>query len=253
MKRSTVDLAGAQRPSTSSGRASLASTPLRTSRTNAVPPQIPRPRPRCQCARVTGLPAGRVGRFDRQRLLDAKFEQGFTGHPHLLAMSEDLDSRACTRANARADRSALAATGNRADDGTKGRAAAHLLGSVSAARLPGHIIITGDNRMQFLVDEDIGQFELQLRFPRDMAGPLSLCQAAVDVGALRRDDGISYREVLFQTGAEFVSDPVLLRVHAINHAHEYPRPRRDCDALRVVSAFARGRPHPRCEIGRAHV
>ena len=161
-------------------------------------------------------------------------------------MSEDLDSRACARANARADRSALAAAGNRADDGAKGRAAAHLLGSVSAARLPGHIIITGDNRMQFLVDQDIGQFELQLRLPRDMAGLLSLCQAAVDVGALRRDDGISYREVLFQTGAEFVSDPVLLRVHGINHAHEYSRPCRDRDALRAVSAFARGRPHPRC-------
>src|SRR5947209_9839388 len=231
MKRSTVDLAGAWRPSTSSGGASLASTPL-----TGQAGQMPCPRRyqnRVRVASAQGLPPACLRRFDRPRLLDAKLEQGFTGHPHLLAMSEDLDSRACARANARADRSALAAAGNRADDGAKGRAAAHLLGSVSAARLPGHIIITGDNRMQFLVDQDIGQFELQLRLPRDMAGLLGLCQAAVDVGALWRDDGISYREGLFQTGAEFNSDVVLLRVHGINHAHEYSRPCRDRDALQI--------------------
>ena len=59
------------------------------------------------------------------RLLQAEFQQRLAGYLHLLAAREDLDARAGCGTNTRANRRALAAAGNRADDGARYRATAN--------------------------------------------------------------------------------------------------------------------------------
>src|SRR2546421_12908941 len=55
-------------------------------------------------------------RWQREWLVQRKFQQRFAGHMHLFAVGHHLDCRACSSAYACANGRAFAASRNRADD-----------------------------------------------------------------------------------------------------------------------------------------
>ena len=79
----------------------------------------------------------------RDRLIEGKFQQGFTGDVDLLALGHDLDGGSCTRAHAGADGRAFSTADNCANDRAGSRAAAHFLGCIRATRFAREFVITG--------------------------------------------------------------------------------------------------------------
>src|SRR5713101_5930621 len=80
---------------------------------------------------------GRVGRLDCEGLLDAKLQHRFAWHADLLAPGEHLDRGAGARADACANRRALASAGDGTDYRAQRSASADFLRAVGASGFPG--------------------------------------------------------------------------------------------------------------------
>src|SRR5258708_1252054 len=67
-----------------------------------------------------------IGRTNRQRTLETKAQQSFRWNVHISSTSRDLRSGSGAGSRQRADRRALAAAGDGANDGAQDRAAANI-------------------------------------------------------------------------------------------------------------------------------
>src|SRR6185312_17095242 len=78
-----------------------------------------------------------------QRLVEHKFQQGLAGHVDLVSLAHDLHGCSGSCAYACADRRALAASGDRSDEGANRGSAADFLGRTCSTRTALDFIIAG--------------------------------------------------------------------------------------------------------------
>src|SRR5215472_1507756 len=171
------------------------------------------------------------------RLLQAKLQHGFAWNFDLLALGQDLSTRASCAACRRANGRAFTAAGNRANDGASHGADSSSLGSRGTLAFALQRVIAADDRIVLPVNHQAGQLELQLGMAGKRPAFLRFGQPAVNVGTLASHDGVADDQICLQAGVEDITHVVFRGVHAVNHAHEHGLPRRNGD---VTASRGRG-------------
>src|SRR5258708_36756242 len=92
----------------------------------------------------------------RFRLLQAEFQQRFARHFHLLAFGQHLHASTCGPSGRRANRCALSATSDCADNGASSSEAANFLRRVGATPLALQRVVSANYRIFLPINNDGG-------------------------------------------------------------------------------------------------
>jgi len=150
-----------------------------------------------------------LGKRNSDCLLEFEFQQRFAWNAVLIAVCCQLHACARSRSNARTDCCAFTTSRDTANYGAQGCSSADALATLLTASFPSDIVIGRIYWNDVAMDSDTSKIQRQIRCAGNLSCFFSLCELALNIGALRRDCLVADGKRTLQARMKAIADFVL--------------------------------------------